>query len=656
MKKKNRKKKLIKNPNKASLIAALFIVVLFGLFFETVKTIPVGAFSENISKVPYKLPKLNSQIIEDRILKERNFKDFDEKLLFIENNIDKKMLFIENNIDKNLLFIEKTIDNIESNFSNKNETKKEELIVAKNPNEEIKIIENEIEKIQNQIENVQAEISEIETKVIDAETIVAKATEEAAIIVAKAKETQVEEIISKTLKEEKIDKAVLDIPKVEETIKMAADTSTNTIIVEGEEKIIAGSSEKNITYMQILQNPNDLDLNLKYARQQGKAGNFKQTISTLERLNMLYPDNVEIKLYLLSVLVQADSPNKALTVIEEIKNNEDLTQEDLTTVNEIEEEMKARGRPKLWNFYADIGLGGIQNNNVNSVSKTRTQSSSDSVIGFNSAKIDRTYSGSLGLTATRSLGEASSFMINVNSTDSDQEEERGDDFESYGLTLALDTSLGNQSLSPYFMLSKTDYQDDADSFSSMYGIGGYFPVGDRHSFSYGYSYSDSKGNQNSTDTTADATNAIGHGYSLGYDFAFNEIISTSTGLGYSDSDGKDDTNDYETYDFSLRMNFAYPWAYISVGDALSFNDYKKVDTSINSNRIRSDVTNTIDIMLTKSVGDFFPSIDPNRSLFINLSYEKLFSEANIINYDYISDSVSLSFSKSNHLNKWYKQN
>ena len=61
----------------------------------------------------------------------------------------------------------------------------------------------------------------------------------------------------------------------------------------------AVSSEKNITYMQILQDPNNLDLNLKYAQQQGKVGNFKQTISTLERLNMLYPDNVEIKLYLL---------------------------------------------------------------------------------------------------------------------------------------------------------------------------------------------------------------------------------------------------------------------------------------------------------------------------------------------------------------------
>ena len=201
------------------------------------------------------------------------------------------------------------------------------------------------------------------------------------------------------------------------------------------------------------------------------------------------------------------------------------------------------------------------------------------------------------------------------------------------------------------MLSKTDYQDDGDSFSFMYGIGGFFSVGERNSFSYGYSYSDSKGNHNSSDTTADQTNAIGHGFALGHDFIINELISTSIGLGYSDSDAKVDAgNDYETYDFSLRLNFAFPWVYFSIGDALSFNDYKKVDTSINSNRIRSDVTNTFDVMLTKSLGDFFPSIDPNRSIFINLSYEKVISEANILNYDYITDSFSLGISKSIKLN------
>jgi len=79
---------------------------------------------------------------------------------------------------------------------------------------------------------------------------------------------------------------------------------------------------------------------------------------------------------------------------------------------------------------------------------------------------------------------------------------------------------------------------------------------------------------------------------------------------------------------------------------MSFNDYKKEDSSVHSNKLRSDYTNTVDIMLTKAIGDIFPAIDPNRSFFINLSYEKLISEANLLNYDYISDSFSLSFSKS----------
>ena len=491
----------------------------------------------------------------------------------------------------------------------------------------------------------------IETKEIIEKKNEDKIIKEDEVKIAKLKDLEKSNIYIEVKKQEEPIKEIVNVSEVEETIKIAADTSTSTITIDGEETLIPGSSEKNITYMQILQKPNDLNLNLKYAQQQGKIGNYKQTISTLERLNMLYPDNIEIKLYLLSVLVQADSPNKALTIIEEIRTSEDLTPEDLETINEIESGLKERGKPKLWNFYADISLGGIHSQNVNSVSKTRLQSSSDDVIGFNSAKYDRTYSGSLGLTATRSLGEASSFMINTSFTDSDQEEETSDDFESYGLTLALDTYLGNQSLSPYLMLSKTDYQDDADSFSLLYGIGGYFSAGDRNSFSYGYSFSDSKNNKNTTDTTANETNAKGHGITLGHDFMFNELISSSTGLGYSISEAKDGTNDFETYDLNFRLNFALPWVYISLGDALSFNDYKNVDTSINSNRIRSDVTNTFDFMFTKAIGDIFPTIDPNKDLFMNFSYEKIISEANIINYDYIADSFSISFSKSFHLNK-----
>ena len=233
------------------------------------------------------------------------------------------------------------------------------------------------------------------------------------------------------------------------------------------------ASEKNITYMQILQKPNDLDLNLKYAQQQGKMGNFKQTISTLERLTMLYPDNVEIKLYLLSVLVQVDSPEKANSIIEEMKLRRDLDPEDLETLIEIEEELKDR-EPGLWNITADISMGGVFNNNVNSVSKNRLKEESDEVTNFNSAMFDRTLSGGVGLSATRPIGEESTLLINASHSLSEQYQETDDDYQSYGFTFALDTVLGNQSISPYLMLSKSDYQTDADSFSKMYGVGGFF--------------------------------------------------------------------------------------------------------------------------------------------------------------------------------------
>ena len=410
------------------------------------------------------------------------------------------------------------------------------------------------------------------------------------------------------------------------------------------------SSEKNITYLEILEKPNDLDLNLRYAKQQGELGNFKQTISTLERLIIVYPDNVEIKLYLLSVLVQIDSPEKAKTIIEEMKLRKDLESEDLETLQEIEGELKEI-EPSLWTLALDIGLSSVWSNNVNSVSRTRLKMSSDEREEFGSAKHDRTGSGSLGISASRPVGEQSSILISLSHSTSDQYQELDDDFQSYGLTLGLDTVLGNQNLSPYLIIGKTDYVADADSFSLMYGIGGYFTVGENHSFNYGYSFTDSKANHNSTDNTADDDNAIAHGATLGYDYIISSLISSSIALGVSDTDAKADAgNDAETYDFSFGLNFAFPWALISVSSAHSFSDYKRQDTSIDSNIIRSDYSDTFSFSITKAVGDVFPFLDPNRSLLINLYYENIKSESNILNYDYDSESYTLGISKSVKLN------
>ena len=573
--KKSFKKKIINTST--GIMPVLFIVALLALFSETVRTIPAGAFSEKLIQKSFEVPKLNSKLIEKKIL---------NKSLLIAKNAD-----YQNTKDKIII-------------SEENIISKTEIIEKKEP-----------------------------------------------IFIAKVPEKIIQEIDTKIPNEEKTEDALVDIPKVEETIEVA-ENKLLKILDDISEQEGTGTSinNKNITYVQILQNPNDLDLNLKYAQQQGKVGNYKQTISTLERLNMLYPDNVEIQLYLLSVLVQIDSPEKANTIIEEMKLRRDLEAEDLETLKEIEEELKDR-EPGLWTLTLDTGIASVWSDNVNSVSKTRLKKSSDSIEEFTSAKHDRTGSGAMGISATRPVGEQSSLLINLSHTTSDQYQELDDDFQSYSFTLGFDTVLGNQSLSPYLITNKTDNMTDADAFSLMYGIGGFFSVGERNSISYGYSFTDSKSNHNSEDNTANEANAIGHGFTLGHDFIVNKLISTSIALGYSDSDAKVDAgNDAETYDFGLSVNFAFPWAFISVSSAHSFNDYKKADSSVVSDIARSDYVNTFSVGLTKAIGDFFPTLDPNRSTFINLGYENVESEANIINYDYETDSFSISISRSFKLN------
>ena len=69
-----------------------------------------------------------------------------------------------------------------------------------------------------------------------------------------------------------------------------------------------------ITFQEILENPADLEINLKYATEQEALGRYKATLSTLERLNMLYPVNTDIKLYLISILLKMDSADRKSVV------------------------------------------------------------------------------------------------------------------------------------------------------------------------------------------------------------------------------------------------------------------------------------------------------------------------------------------------------
>ena len=202
----NKKKKFLKKKfNSTGLLLVLALLTLLGLFSELVRTLPVGASSENFIKMSNEIPSLSSEIFEEKLLK--NFQGKNKK--FEKRNINETFAQKEQNLIKELTII--------------NKNKKEDKVTERLTAEEDKII---LAKI------VDSDFSFNETYI-------------------KSEKVVTEPVVKK--------ENVIDVPKVKETIKLAADTSTGTVTINGEETVIAGSSDKNITYMQILQNPNDLE-------------------------------------------------------------------------------------------------------------------------------------------------------------------------------------------------------------------------------------------------------------------------------------------------------------------------------------------------------------------------------------------------------------
>ena len=142
---------------------------------------------------------------------------------------------------------------------------------------------------------------------------------------------------------------------------------------------ILGSSKLSaeISFEEILDDPASLELNLKYAKEQQDLGNLKNTIGTLERLNMLYPVNTDIKIYLLSILLKIDSISRLQLAVDTMLQDENTSKEArdyIAKIIKIIKEQKSKeekAKPRNKNFaYLDINYMTTDNSNIDGMSKS----------------------------------------------------------------------------------------------------------------------------------------------------------------------------------------------------------------------------------------------------------------------------------------------
>ena len=123
-----------------------------------------------------------------------------------------------------------------------------------------------------------------------------------------------------------------------------------------------------VTFEEVLKNPNDLKLNLKYAKEQEDLGNYNSVITTLGQDDTtLFPENIDLKMYYLSISLRIDSVERTIQIIDEIKNSEQLTAEINAEIDIILQNLNntANAKENKWNGYIDISLNHTYHTNIN---------------------------------------------------------------------------------------------------------------------------------------------------------------------------------------------------------------------------------------------------------------------------------------------------
>ena len=198
------------------------------------------------------------------------------------------------------------------------------------------------------------------------------------------------------------------------------------------ENLFSSNNDGLISLLEVLRKPNDLKLNLQYIKEQEDLGNYKSVIATLERLTSLYPENIDLKMYYLSVSLRIDSVERTIQIIDEIKKSKQLTSAINEEVDKILVELnnsQELDKDNKWKRYIDVSLTAKHNTNINNISNSNTFYVSDSLSNYasNEVKKDDLEIPSIRIGAYKRLNNNSSLNFNVGLADTYQAKDKSEE-------------------------------------------------------------------------------------------------------------------------------------------------------------------------------------------------------------------------------------
>lgn len=355
-----------------------------------------------------------------------------------------------------------------------------------------------------------------------------------------------------------------------------------------------------VSYEDILKNPDDVTLNQRFAQERLAKGDAKAALAAIERILVKEPANLPIRFLRARILVALGNDLQARGELEAL-NALPLPQDTAAEVDNMLQLINRRY--SRWNSFASVSFGVLSGDNVNNFptsgqaeinNSVQDYVSNNGTQDFGTAIDDDAYMSSLGLYTEYDLlnQHSDKIFINVNTSKVFGSDTEFMEYQTIGMTLGSKINRWNISFTPAlsYLEIESETQPDADIEAFSLSIAKKY----RRKMEFFTNMSANRRDYIRTEEFSAADNSDNTTYALTFGATYTPTPRWSITLAgdYSDIEARQKASDYnskETKGSSLSLRGMVADGHL-LGLTYRIGDSNHVGRDSGANRVREDDT------------------------------------------------------------------
>lgn len=404
-----------------------------------------------------------------------------------------------------------------------------------------------------------------------------------------------------------------------------------------------------VTYQQVLADPDNLDLNFRYAKSQVARGELTGASATLERILMINPDLSAIRLFYALVLFRLDNLDDAERELGTVLEAKDLPDGERSRVQQTLRAIRRKRVRTAWTVTTTIGWGADSNRNAAPSAKERMVF--DIVLPVSGTSRPRRDTHALyvqNLSVAHTLGAQAGHQL-IGSIDyflGEQTTVDDLDIASFGVEGGGVIKLPRFTVTPTAHVGNLELSRESYLRSHGTNLRVDVPLGDRASAALEHRWTREDFLGISENLAAPERTGDRHNVLLAWKYLWRPTVQLGLEAGYENKDirGSADYNGYE----GGSLTASHTWLlgrgqFLLSSLTYTRNVYDEPDTAVSlrtrrENQLRARVAYGVPVELL--IGAWTPEALVADTTAI-VSFEQLRSLSNITNYQYKNSKIDL---------------